>query len=107
MPKKNLTRILLKFHVTNPYAIRISNFEFHQIRRRKIFWHRRVPPLNFQKIGKKLKILIFEDKNIKISENVNFYSPLRNLLRFFGLANQPASPAFARPSGRSGVKTGL
>ena len=43
--KKFSSPILLKFHVSNPQAIGISNFEFHQNRRRKFFWHRRVPPL--------------------------------------------------------------
>ena len=37
MPKKNSTQILLKFHVANPHAIRISNVVFYQIRCQKFF----------------------------------------------------------------------
>ena len=47
MSKFFLSPILLNFHVANLYDIRISNFEFHQIWRRKNFWHRRVPLLDF------------------------------------------------------------
>ena len=43
MSKNFLSLILLKYHVSNPYAIRISNFEFHQNLRQKNLWHRRVP----------------------------------------------------------------
>ena len=45
MKKKISSRILLKFYVANPHAIRILIFEFHQNRRQKFFWRRRVPPL--------------------------------------------------------------
>ena len=71
MSKKISNQISLKYHVTNPYAIKISNFEFHQIWQ-KNFWHRRAPLRIFQKIGKKLKILLLGSKIIKISENIHF-----------------------------------
>ena len=69
-PKNFSIQISLKFHVANPYAICIENFKFHQILRWNIFWHRRVPPLDFS--GSTIKIFksIWEPRYAKISSRV-------------------------------------
>ena len=74
MPKNNLTRILLKFHVTMPLGFQILSFI--KFGGKKFFGIEELPLWIFQEISKKLKILIFGGKNIKMSKNVNFYSLL-------------------------------
>ena len=67
MSKKFSSRILLKFYVAYPHAIRILIFEFHQNRRQKFFWRRRVPPLK-KIILKKPKGGPFYFKKIFVSD---------------------------------------
>ena len=60
--KKNnfLSPILMKFKIWNPYGLGISHMKFEQNRWQKIFWHRRVPPLDFsRKFWKKFFCLRF------------------------------------------------
>ena len=55
-----LSPILMKFKIWNPYGLGISHMKFEQNRWQKIFWHRRVPPLDFsRKFWKKFFCLRF------------------------------------------------
>ena len=49
MSKKFSSPILMKLKIWNLYRLRMWHMKFEQNRRRKISWHRRVPPLVFSK----------------------------------------------------------
>ena len=52
-----LSPILMKLKILNPYGLGISHMKFERNLRRKYFWHRRVPPLDFSELCKSISFL--------------------------------------------------